>query len=71
MWTNNKEKKMNLIGLVFILLLAVGLVLLKVTGCISWSWLWIFSPIWIALLILVILGIGILIFSNEDDVKRN
>lgn len=31
-------------------ILTAILVVLKLTGFISWSWLWVFSPIWISLL---------------------
>lgn len=33
-----------------IIALTMILVLLKVTGLISWSWLWVLSPIWLTLL---------------------
>jgi len=30
-----------------VLVIAVALLMLKVTGLVSWSWLWVLSPMWI------------------------
>jgi hypothetical protein len=49
--------------------LTLFLILLKVTGIISWSWWWVFCPLWIPLLLilagivgLIIITIGIIIY---------
>lgn len=36
---------------------AVAIVLLKLTGLITWAWVWVLSPLWIALLFGIVLGI--------------
>ena len=44
------EKRNKRSGRDPIIALTILLVLLKVTGLISWSWLWVLSPIWLTLL---------------------
>jgi len=38
----------------FFSLMTMTLVLMKLSGMVTWSWIWIFSPIWIAGWILII-----------------
>ncbi len=44
------EKRNNRSGRDPIIALTMILVLLKITGLISWSWLWVLSPIWLTFL---------------------
>ena len=44
------EKRNKRSGRDPIIALTMILVLLKITGLISWSWLWVLSPIWLTLL---------------------
>ena len=41
--------------------LTIIFIVLKLTGCITWSWIWIFSPIWISALIIALV-IGVILF---------
>lgn len=42
-------------GITALDLLQVGLILLKITGRITWSWFWVLSPLWLTGLIIVII----------------
>lgn len=44
------EKRNKRSGRDPIIALTMILVLLKITGLISWSWLWVLSPIWLTFL---------------------
>ena len=37
--------------------LALIFIVLKLTGCITWSWVWVLAPLWISLVIIVPLTI--------------
>ena len=41
-------------GVSFTGLLTVALIVLKLTGVISWSWWWVLSPLWIGAIIALI-----------------
>ena len=41
-------------GVSFAGLLTVALIVLKLTGVISWSWWWVLSPLWIGAIIALI-----------------
>ena len=38
-------------------ILALIFIVLKLTGCITWSWVWVLAPLWIPLVIIVPLTI--------------
>ena len=41
----------------FSAILALIFIVLKFTGCITWSWVWVLAPLWIPLVIIVPLTI--------------
>ena len=41
----------------FSAILALIFIVLKLTGCITWSWVWVLAPLWIPLVIIVPLTI--------------
>ena len=53
----------------FISLLTLILIVLKLTGLVSWSWLWVLSPIWISGLFIVIAFATILITGRIKKVN--
>ena len=55
----SEKAKRSSMGVISILTLI--LIVLKLTGLVSWSWLWVLSPIWISGLFIVIAFATILI----------
>lgn len=51
---NQHTKKTKKPGMGFLTTLTLILVVLKLTGLISWPWLWVFSPIWMTLSLIMI-----------------
>ena len=41
----------------FFAILTLIFIVLKLTGCITWSWVWVLAPLWIPLVIIVPLTI--------------
>lgn len=61
------EKRNKRSGRDPIIALTMILVLLKVTGLISWSWLWVLSPIWLTLLFF---PLYFLLFCSAGDLLK-
>ena len=59
----SKEKK-NRISPASIL--AVVLIILKLTGFLKWSWLWVLSPIWIGYTLVAVSAIAYVVFDKMD-----
>lgn len=49
-------------GIGFCGLLTIAFIVLKLTGCITWSWWWVLAPSWVPLaLVLAVLGVILLV----------
>lgn len=64
---NNERNNTTAGGIGFCGLLAVALIVLKLTGVINWSWLWVLAPIWIptAVTIAIIVIVLIVVLVKE------
>jgi hypothetical protein len=64
-----KKETTNYNGIGFLSLLAIAIIVLKLTNVIKWSWWWVLSPLWITFLLgLVITAIvlAIVIWIKKD-----
>jgi MFS superfamily sulfate permease-like transporter len=60
----NMDPNSTGLGSSFLTLLTLVLIVLKLTGYISWSWWWVLLPLWLGpvIALVVLLGIGLIYF---------
>ena len=46
-------------------LLTIALIVLKLTGYITWSWMWVLSPVWISLSLVIVCALILAWMDNH------